>query len=100
MYIQQFGHEKLSCWFELSYASFLTVPRVLMEAMPNEWQGKIAQLLEEMDNTFPNLPDIGYRVQATKKGRLTKFPKWFLNYRHPDYKEIENAKKEKDYDHK
>ena len=31
----------LSNWFGLSYASFLTLPRVLMEAMPEEWQRKM-----------------------------------------------------------
>ena len=30
--------ERLSRWFGLSYASWLTMPRVMMEAMPEEWQ--------------------------------------------------------------
>lgn len=28
----------LACWFGLSYASFLVLPRVLMQDMPPEWQ--------------------------------------------------------------
>lgn len=78
------GHEKLWCWFSLSRASWLTLPRVLMHAMPDEWQGKMADLLEEYDNAFPNQPDLGTRVQVTKDGKMVKTPEWLLNYRHPN----------------
>lgn len=74
----------LSCWFGLSYASWATIPRVLMEAMPQEWQEKMARLLWEYQEAFPNQPDIGTRVQITKDRKLTKTPAWLLNYRHPD----------------
>lgn len=76
--------EKLWAWFELSYVSFLTLPRVLMHEMPKEWQDKMADLLDEYDETFPNQPDIGTRVQCTKDGKLVKWPPWLLNYRYPD----------------
>lgn len=82
------GHEKLWEWFELSYASFLIMPRVLMHSMPDEWQGKMADLLDEYDNTFPNQPNIGTTVRATKDGKLAKMPEWLIDYRHPDYDEI------------
>ena len=36
------GADHLSCKFSLSHASFLTIPRVLMEAMPDEWQERMA----------------------------------------------------------
>jgi len=85
--------DKLQCWFNLSYASYLTLPRVLMEAMPQEWQDKMADLLFEWDKTYRNWPDgISTRVQITKNGRLTKTPDWLLNYRHPDLDEIERIK--------
>lgn len=83
---------KLSCWFELSYASFLTLPRIAMEAMPPEWQGKMADLLNELDDTFPNFPSFKYRVQRVEGNKLSKFPKWLLNYRYPNYEEIKKWK--------
>jgi hypothetical protein len=76
--------QDLQCWFGFSYSSFAVLPRVLMEAMPDEWQKRMAALLHEYSESFPNQPDIGARVQATKGGKLTKFPEWVLNYRHPD----------------
>ena len=78
----------LGCWFNLSYASFLTMPRVLMEAMPEAWQTQMAELLFQYDDAFPNQPDIGSRVQITKKGKLIKTPPWIINYRHPDQAKI------------
>ena len=88
------GNDKLWGWFELSRASFLTMPRVLMHAMSDEWQGKMADLLNEYDDTFPNQPDIGTTVRATKNNpyRLVKMPEWLLDYRHPNYYEIHKIK--------
>lgn len=79
------GREKLWLWFELSYASFLTLPRVLMHEMPDDWQGKMADLLTEYSETFPNQPDIGTRVQITDAtGKLVACPRWLTDYKHPD----------------
>lgn len=82
----------LQCWFNLSYASWLTLPRVLMEAMPQNWQTQMAKLLREYDDTFHKLPDLGSRVQVTKNGKLCKTPDWLINYRHPDKARIERLK--------
>lgn len=43
-------------WFGLTYAQFLTVPRVVMEAMPLEWQHKMTALLNELDEKWDWLP--------------------------------------------
>ena len=51
--------EPISLWFELSYAQFLTVPRLVMQSMPLEWQRKMAVLLQEMDETFDWRPKEG-----------------------------------------
>ena len=88
-------NEKLSCWFGLSYASFLTMPRVLIESMPEKWQEKMAELLCEYDEVFCNRPDIGTRVLITKNGKLVKTPEWLLNYRRPDMAEINKLKQSK-----
>jgi hypothetical protein len=60
--------------------------------MPDDWQNQMASLLEEYQDTFPNQPDIGTRIQATKNGKLTKMPEFLKNYRHPDYRVIEKMK--------
>ena len=39
-------------WFGLSYASYLAVPRSVLEAMPEEWQHKMTALLDEMNATL------------------------------------------------
>ena len=87
------GKQKLWDWFGLSYASFLVLPRILMHDMPDEWQSKMADLLDEYDETYPNQPDMGTRVQATKDGKLVKWPEWLLRYRRADKQEIERLKR-------
>jgi hypothetical protein len=84
--------EKLRCWFNLSYASWLTIPRVLMEAMSIEWQDKMADLLAEYDETFQNKPDLETIVQVREKGRMIRTPEWLINYRHPDFEAIERLR--------
>jgi len=72
----------ISYWFELTYAQFLTVPRLVMESMPIEWQEKMVALLEEMDETFDWRPQEGrYWVKLKDdKGRYCDAP--LSDYRH------------------
>jgi hypothetical protein len=51
--------DEIHDWFELSYAQFLTIPRLVMQSMPREWQKKMVALLEEMDDTFDWRPGAG-----------------------------------------
>jgi hypothetical protein len=84
------GEDALWRWFGLSYASWLTLPRVLMHAMPDDWQARMAKLLEEYDATWDTSQvDIGARVLGVKHGRMAKFPEWVSNYRHPYREDIE-----------
>lgn len=46
--IEQTGKEKLWQWFSLSYAAWLTLPRVLMHEMPDEWQRKNGRTAERV----------------------------------------------------
>ncbi len=85
--------KKINEWFQLSYASFLVLPRVFMESMPLEWQQKLVKLLEEYQDEFPNQPDIGTRVQITKNKKLIKTPEWLINYRRPNTNEINKLRK-------
>lgn len=65
-----------------------------MEAMPDKWQGKMADLLNELDEKFPNFPEFKYRVQRVEGNKLSKFPKWLVNYRYPNRDEIEKWKQD------
>jgi len=90
------GREKLSCWFGLSRASWLTIPRVLMEDMPDGWQGRMAKILEEYDDIYKNQPDFGTRVQIKDlKGKLIRTPEWLVNYRRPDRDMIKMVRDDK-----
>ena len=84
------GYDALWLWFSLSYASWLTIPRVLMHEMPDDWQARMTQLLKEYGDAFPNMPPtLGTRVQVTDNGKLISTPRWLINYRHPDHRTIE-----------
>lgn len=85
------GHSKLWGWFSLSYMSFVVLPRVCMHDMPDEWQGRMADLLQEYNDAFPNL-DFDWRVQYERDGKLAKFPEWLLNYRYPNETELAKAR--------
>ena len=89
------GFNALWNWFGLGYASWLTIPRVLLHSMPDDWQQKMAKLLEEYDNywDFSTL-NVGTRVQLiNEQKKLIKTPEWLLQYRHPNYEIIESLKK-------
>lgn len=74
----------LQAWWGLSYANWLTLPRVLMEAMPKEWQAGMAALLHDYADAIKNPPDLGVTVRTTHNGKLVAAPAWLNNYRHPD----------------
>jgi hypothetical protein len=81
----------LSCFFGLTYASWLTLPRVLMEAMPEEWKARAANLLHDYEDAIKNPPDFGTVVRLTFNGKLVKMPDWLGNYRHPDRLQIDHV---------
>jgi len=56
-------------WFNLTYAQYLTVPRSVLQSMPETWQHKFVALLEELDETgwMSLLPkDTCYKVELRK----------------------------------
>lgn len=83
------NRKDLDLWFGLSRASFLVMPRVAMQQMPKEWQEKMAELLNQYDETI-NTEAFGVkgcRVQALDGyGKLMKMPGELVNYRHPSNK--------------
>lgn len=80
------GAARLSYWFGLSRASWAVVSRAMAQEMPDAWQGRFADLLEELADRFPNAPDLEYSVRARdpETGRMAKLPPAMCNYRHPD----------------
>jgi hypothetical protein len=50
------GAQAVHNWFELTYAQFLVLPRVVMSEMPGEWQTKMVELLDELGETFDYWP--------------------------------------------
>lgn len=83
-------------WFGLSRASFLVVPRSFLHEMPLKWQNKLAKLLYEYEDTFPNRPDIDCVVQARKNGKFTSWPEWIIQYRRTylNRKKFDNMRKD------
>jgi hypothetical protein len=51
-------------WFGLSYAQYLTVPRSVLQSMPEDWQQRFVDCLKELDDAIDWQPKNGtYRVQ-------------------------------------
>jgi hypothetical protein len=51
--------EPIHLWFELTYAEYLTIPRSVLQSMPVEWQERLVQCLEELDETIDWRPQDG-----------------------------------------
>lgn len=70
----------ISGYFGLSYSSYLVLHRVALEAMPDDWQDRFVQMLEEMERAidYEKMPRT-FRVQPTVKGRFAHDP--FADYR-------------------
>lgn len=70
-------------WFGLTYASYLVLPRVLLQEMPGDWQATLVDLLEQMADRFNTDGHTDYSVQLRDgRGRFLRDP--LSNYRHPD----------------
>jgi len=89
------GYDALWLWFGLSYASWLTLPRALMHAMPDKWQADMARLLTEFYEEFDPADDLDYFVQAKRNGRYVPLPDWTSRafYRHPDQRVIDSLRR-------
>lgn len=87
------GCDALWGWFGLSRASWLVLPRVLMHDMPDDWQARMAVLLEEFDAVYRNVPLYDVQVQLKRGGRYVPMPDW-ISYRHPARATIETFKHE------
>lgn len=88
------GYAALWLWFGLSRASWLTMPRVLMHEMPDDWQARMAQLLAEYDAAWsiPEQYQCETMVTAKRGGKFVRLPHMLLNYRHPDKAAIDRLR--------
>lgn len=70
-------------WFNLTYSSYLVIPRALLCGMPLDWQQRMASLLDECREVYdPYAINDNYTVLLKgKKGRFAIDP--LRNYRHP-----------------
>ncbi|XXF10185.1 hypothetical protein J3Q00_07485 [Pseudomonas sp. D2-3] len=85
---EQSGRDLLWAWFGLSYASWLTLPRVLMHEMPEQWQADMARLLAVWDTSWDTKDLPAAEVSAKLDGKFTSWPEWVQNYRRPDRVQI------------
>lgn len=82
--------EPVSAWFELSYAQFLTVPRIFMERMPAAWQRRIVACLRELDAAFDWRPKAGnfWVTLRSDEGRFVPLDPNICNYRRGDVEHL------------
>jgi hypothetical protein len=75
-------------FFSLSYASFLVIPRVVMQSMPREWQQKIVDLIHDMEETF-DFSDVSdnYFVQQRNENGTLRNPD-LGQYRHANVEHL------------
>lgn len=70
-------------WFGLTYACYLTLPRLILDSMPHEWQYAFVELLNAIPSTLV-IDDAytgNYRVQMIdRRGKYLKDP--YREYRH------------------
>lgn len=85
------GATRLQQWFGLSYAGFAVLSRAMMAQMPDVWQGRMSDLLEEFSETYCNVPERSqdFIVRgAGKGGRMAKVHPAMTDYRRPDVKTL------------
>jgi len=74
--------QDMELFWGISRAQYLTVPRSIIQEMPKEWQDKLAQLLNELDEVVDWRPEEGtyYCYLRRNDGRFTSDP--LAPYRH------------------
>ncbi|MDR3560522.1 MAG: hypothetical protein P4N59_03635 [Negativicutes bacterium] len=75
-------HGAVHGWFGLTYASYLVIPRSLLQGMPEDWQEKFVALLDECGEVYDQsqIKD-QYTVNLREGNRYIADP--YRNYRHP-----------------
>ena len=77
------GESPVHASFGLTYASYHVMPRMVLEAMPFDWQARFVKLMDELHETI-EYDEPNYNVIArNEKGRIFSDP--LRAYRHPDH---------------
>lgn len=68
--------EPIHLWFNLTYANYLCLPRSVLQSMPQEWQARFCEMLDEMREMYGHLDWPSYRVSAVDRetGRFISDP--------------------------
>lgn len=82
--------QPIHTYFGLTYASYLVLPRSVMQAMPVQWQTQMVKLLEQVEERYGGLyGSNGYDVRLVADtdadtGEAIAFePDPLANYRYP-----------------
>lgn len=78
--------EPIHEYFELSYASYLVLPRSILQSMPKKWQRKTVTLLRELESECRvqgiEWPVGGESIAVNLRGRDGKFKRdFYCSYR-------------------
>lgn len=77
--------------FGLSYASYLVVPRTLLQEMPGAWQHELITLLEAVWDEFPgHHSEYAVFMRDPETSRFVRDP--LRGYRYPDEAALEAAR--------
>lgn len=72
--IYNLDDDYIHAFFGLTYASYLVLPRSILQSMPSKWQKDFVKLLHVLDDTCAkhgiSTPD--YTVNAREKGKFIK----------------------------
>jgi uncharacterized protein (DUF433 family) len=81
------GHAPVHEHFGLSYASYLVLPRVVLQSMPTEWQGRLVGLLGEYEAAIERS---GLSVRDTYRVTPTDARGKFVSLGLPHYRHAQN----------
>lgn len=92
-----YGPDPIHEWFNLTYASYLTIPRSVLQSMPTEWQERLVSLLEEMSAKCAEYDiDLPATTVAVRDARGRFMHDWLTDYqrgRRDIFAETETARK-------
>jgi hypothetical protein len=60
----------------------------MMHEMPDDWQMRMADLLNEWNATWDSNDMPTPSVGAKQSGKYVRWPEWLINYRHPNSAKI------------
>lgn len=70
---EDFDRESIHAFFGLSYASYLVIPRSVLQSMPGYWQKQFVNMLHELGERFElsdDDPKVHYTVYLRREGSM------------------------------